>query len=255
VDNRPSNIAPETVAKAPADGYTFLLASNPFWIGPLLQKMSYDPIREFSPIVCVNKSSPVLVINPSVTANSVAELIKLAKANPGLLNYASSGIGAGSHMASELFKSMAGVNIVLVNYKTVPAALNDLIGGRVQMMIVSPATAMPHARSGKLRALAITSAEPSALVPELPTVAASGLPGYSVATFLGMLAPAKTSEPIINRINEETVRVINRIDVKEQFFNAGLQVAGGSPKEFAGTIKSEIAKWSKVINDAGIRAE
>ena len=179
----------------------------------------------------------------------------MAKARPGELNYASGATGGSTHLAAELFKSMAGVNIVHVPYKGSAPAITALISGEVQLTITDVGLVAPHVKSGKLRALAVTSAEPSALVPGLPTVAASGLPGYEAVGMTGILAPAKTPAAIINRLNQEIVRVLNMPEVKEQFFNAGVEVVGSSPEQFAATIKSEIAKLGKVIKDAGIKVD
>ena len=214
VENRPSNILGGIVAKALADGYT-LLSGGSFLIGPLLEKTSYDPVRDFSPITLTATAPNVLVVHPSLPVKSVQELIALAKARPGQLNYASTGAGGISHLAAELFKSMAGVNIVRIPYKGTGQAANDLLAGQVQLMFLAIGTAEPYVKSGKLKALAVTSAKPSALAPGLPTVAASGLPGYEAGIIFGLYAPAKTPLPIVNRLNREAVQVLNRTEVKE----------------------------------------
>jgi len=256
VDNRPNGVIPgEIVTKALPDGYTLLVYSDIVWIGPLLEKAPYDPVRDFSPITLATRVPNILVVHPLLAVNSVRELIALAKAKPGELNYAATGIGSSSYLAAELFKSLSKVNIVQIPYKGVAQALNDLIGGRVQLMIPVAGAAAPHIKVGKLRALAIANAAPSALFPDLPTVAASGLPGYEVATNQGVFAPAKTPSSIINRLNREIVGILSRSDVKERFFNAGSDVVGSSSSEFSAKIKSDVIKWGNVIKDAGIRAD
>lgn len=254
VDNR-GNLAGEIASKAPPDGYSVLVEGASFWLASLLQKTPYDALRDFSPLTLAASTPNVLVVHPSVMANSVKELIELAKARPKALNYASSGTGGSAHLSAELFKSMAGVDIVHVPYKGTGAALNSLIGGEVQLMFSNAASVTPHVRSGRLRALAVTSAERSPLFPDLPTVAASGLPRYEALQILAAFAPAKTPTAIINRLNREIVRVLKKDDIKERFFSAALETVGSLPEELAATIKSEIAKWGKVIKDAGIREE
>lgn len=257
VDNRGGGLlAGEIVAKAPPDGYTLLSYGSTIWLLPLLQdNVSYDPVRDFAPISLVTRSPNILVVHPSVPAKSTGDLIALARARPGDLNYASGATGAITHLAVELFKSMAGVNFTKVNYKGSGAAANALLAGEVQLMFPSAGTAAPHIRSGRFRALAVTSAEPSALAPGLPTVAASGLPGYEAVAVQGMFAPAGTPASIINRLHREIVQVLNSADVKEKLFNVGIEVVGSSPEQFAAMMKSDMAKWGKVIKDAGIRTE
>jgi tripartite-type tricarboxylate transporter receptor subunit TctC len=253
VDNRSVGIsAPEIVAKALPDGHTLLFGS--FWIDTLLYKAPYDPVRDFSPITLATRSPNILVVHPSVPVKSVKELIALTKAKPGELNYGSGGPGSTPHLAGELFKAMAGVNIVHIPYKGSGAALLDVIGGQVQLMFATAASAMPQVKGGKLRALAVTSAQPSALAPGLPPVAGS-LPGYEATLILGMFAPAKTPGTIINRLNQEIVRVLNTAEAKEKFLNAAAEIVGSSPAELAGTMKAEMARWGKLIKDTGIKPD
>lgn len=256
VENRPSGIIPgEIVSKAQPNGYTLLLYNNTLWTGPLIQKTPYNAVKDFSPIVAVSKAANVLVVNPALPIYSVAELIVLAKAKPGELNYGSSGTGASNHLAGELFRAMEDINIVRINYKGAGPALTALLAGELQLMFPTAGAVAPHIRSGRVRVLAVTSAEPSALAPGVPTMAASGLPGYESISIYGVFAPAGTPRTVIDKLNEEIVRLLNRADIKEKFFNAGMETVGGSPEQLAATVKSEIARLGKVIKKAGIRSE
>lgn len=255
VDNR-GILAGEIVANARPDGYTLLAYGTPLWLAPFFRdNVPYDPVRDFSPVTSTTDSPQILVVHPSLPVKSVKELIALAKAKPAVLNYASISTGSVSHVGAELFKVMAGVNIVRIPYKVSGLAQNDVIAGQVEMMFGIAASVTPHIKSGRLRALAVTSAQPSVLLPELPTVAAAGLPGYEATSIQGIFAPAKTPAPLINRLNQEIVRVLNQADVKEKFFNAGAETIGSSPEKFAARVKSEMARLGKVIKDAGIHAE
>lgn len=256
VDNRPAGITPgEIVSKAPPDGYTLLLYNNTLWIAPLLQNAPYDAVRDFSPIAEMARTPNVVVVNSSSPAKTIAELIALAKARPGALKYGASGTGAGNHLAGELFGAMAGVKIVPVNYKGIGSAFKDLMADELQLMFPTAVSGTPHVKSGKLRALGVTSAQPSALMPGVPTVAAAGLPGYEAITIFGAFAPAATPRTIVARLNEEIVRFLTRVDVKEKLFNTGMETVGSSPEQLAATLKSEVARMGKVIKDAGIRVE
>ena len=256
VENRTSIQAAEAVLKAPPDGYTLLGAGDSLWVGSLLRKAPYDPVRDYAPIALLSREVMIVAVHPSMPVKSVKELIALSKAKPGELNYSSTPTGGGSHLAGELFKSMAGVNIVRVAYTGGAAAVTALISGEVQLSISSASTVSPHMKSGRLRGLAVTSAGPSALVPGLPTVAAAGVPGFEFVGTQGMMAPAKTPGAIIERLSREMVRVLNQPDVKERFLGTGQEtIADSSPEHFAATIKSDLAKMGKVIKDAGIKVE
>ncbi len=258
VENRGGSgaIAIEIVGKVPPDGYSLLLSGSTLWLLQFMRdKVPWDPLREFLPITIVNMTPLVLVAHPSMTAKSVNELIALAKAKPGALNFSSGPSGGPSNLAAELFIAMAGVKIVRITYRGTAPAVNGLLGGEVQMMFANAGAVMPHINAGKLRALAITSAQPSPLFPGVPTVAASGLRGYEVVSRTGIFAPAKTPAAIINRLNEEVTRVLDRPETKEAFLNAGTQAVGGSSDQAASTIKSEMATVGKMIKDIGIRAE
>jgi len=257
IENRAGGvIAIETVAKAAPDGYTILFYSSSVWVLPLLQTMPYDPVKDFSPITAAASSPTVLVVHPSVAVKSVPELIALAKAKPGELNYATGASGSATHLPGELFKAMAGVNIVRVPYKGTAPALNDVIGGHVQVMFCTPEAVSSHIRSGRVRALAVTSAQPSVLFPGLPTVAsAAGLPGYESTVSYHFFAPARTPANIIKQLNQEIGRVLAKPDVKERFQSGGVEAAGSTPAYVTAIMKSEIARWSKVIKAAGIKAD
>ncbi len=256
VENRAGIIAVETVAKAAPDGYTLLLYGSVIWIEPLMRaNVPWDALRDFAPITPATRSPNMVVIHPSLSVQSVKELIGLATSRPGDLNYGSAGSGATSHLAAELFRSMTGTNIVRVAYRGNGPAMSDLIGGQLQLMFPTVGEITPHLKSGRVRALAVTTAQPSPLAPGVPTVAESGLPGYESASILGVLAPAKTPATIVNRLNQEFVQVLNRPDAKSKFFNIGLETVGSSPEQFIATIKAETAKWGKVIRDAGIRKD
>jgi tripartite-type tricarboxylate transporter receptor subunit TctC len=254
VDNR-GNLAAQMAAKAPPDGYTLALLGPPMWISPLLQNVPYDAVKDFSPIVQAASSANVLIVHPSLAANSVKELIALARAKPGELNYASSMTGASNHLAAELFKFLAGVNIVRIPYKGAAQALTDVVGGAVHMSFPSAAAASPHIKSRRLKALAVTSAKPSALLPELPAISAAGVPGYESVAMFGNFAPAGTSAAIINRLNQEIVRYLNRPEIKERFGSAGVETVGSTPAQFAAAIASEIASTGKMIKSTGMRAD
>ena len=249
-------VAAQTVARAPPDGYTLLLYGSPIWLAPYLRKsVPYDPVKDFQPITLTTRSPTILVVHPSVAANSVKDLIALAKAKPGALNVAIGGSGTSSHLATELFKSRAAIDIVLVPYTGTGPAVSAVLGGEVRVMFANTAVAAPHVKSGKLRALAVTSTQPSALAPGVPTVATSGLPGYESVSIYGMLAPAKTPAAIISRLNQEVVRFLVTPQVKEKFLQSGVEVVASSPKEFAAAIKSDMTTLGKVIKEAGIRED
>jgi tripartite-type tricarboxylate transporter receptor subunit TctC len=256
IDNRGgvASIAAQIVAKSPADGYTLLFYGSSMWILPFLQNTPYDPIRDFAPITWVVSLPNVVVVHPSLPVKSIKELIALAQARPGELNYGSGTTGTPTHLAAELFKSMTNTNIARVAYKGAGPALTAVLGGEVQLQFATPSVSAPHIKSGRLRALAVTSIKPSALVPGLPTVAAT-VPGYESISINAMFAPAGTSAAIVNRLNQEVVRFLRRPEVNERLLNAGVEVVGNTPQEFAVAMKADMAALSKVIRDAGIRAD
>lgn len=256
VDNRGSgNLPAEIVSKSPPDGYTLCLSAAPLWITPFLRPTPYDPLRDFAPVTLVVTAPNILVVHPSLPARSVKELLALLRSRPGALNYATSGIGGSSFLSAELFKSMARADMVRVNYKSGGLALTELMSGEVQLYFANAGNVAPHMKSGRLRALAVTGARPSALLPELPTVAAGGLPGYEVVSVQGIFAPARTPESVIARLNQEIVPFLQRADVKEKFFAAGMEPLGSPPAALADTVKSEMNRLGKIIKAAGIALE
>jgi len=258
VENRSGSVVipAGAVARAPADGYTLLVFINALWLMPLLQdNVPYDAQRDFSPITLAASTPNVVVVHPSLPVTSVKELIALAKARPGQLNYASGISGAINHLAGALFNYMAGVNIVRVPYKGASLAVTALVGGQVHLMFATAASVMPHIKSSRLRAVAVTSARPSALLPGLPTVAGSGLPGYEAVSLVAMFAPAGTPPQIVDRLNAETVQILNRADTRERLFNIGLELIAGSPEQLAAAVRAETDRMGKVIRITGIRAE
>jgi len=259
VDNRPgagSNIAAELAAKSPPDGYTQFIGTVANTInGALYPKLPFDFARDFAPVVLATATPNVLVVHPSLPAKSVNELIALAKSRPGQLSYASSGIGTTPHLAAELFKASTGVNLVHVPYKGSPPAVTDLIAGEVALMFSPSSTVLPHMKSGRLRALAVTTAARIASLPDLPTVAESGLPGYETITWIGFVAPAKIPAALVARLNAEIDRALALPEVRQQFTAQSIETLGGTPEQFAGYIRAEIEKWGKVIRLSGAKAE
>ena len=261
IDNKPGAsqmIGAELVAKAPADGYTLFLGSvTSLAISVSSQKkMNYDPARDFAPVAMAFFSPLYLVVNPAVPAANVRELIALAKAQPGKLSFASIGQGGSIHLAGELFRSMAGLDMTHVPYKGSAPALTDVIGGQVSLMFDAGVSALPQVRAGKLRGLAVTSAKRSASAPELPTVAEAGnLPGYEATIWFGLVAPAATPRDVVARLSQEFARVARQPALRERFAPQGVELASTTPEEFADIIRAEIPKWGKVLRDANVAPE
>jgi tripartite-type tricarboxylate transporter receptor subunit TctC len=259
VDNRPGAgqmIGIELAAKSAADGHTILMAASTLAINPIMyKKVPYDPLRDFATVTQAASLANVLVVHPSLPVKSLAELIAYAKQRPGQLNFASAGIGTSPQMSIELLKSMAGIDMVHIPYKGTSPGVLDLLAGQVSVMAPNLLTALPHIKAGKLRALAVTSAKRSEGLPEVPTIAESGLPGYDSTQWYGVLAPAGTAREIVMRLHDEIVRALRTPEVMQRLAADGAEPVGGSPEEFTAFIKSEIDKWAKVARAAGIRAE
>ena len=260
VDNRPGaggNIGSELVAKSPPDGYTLLMGTvGTHAINPsLYPKMPYDHVKDFVPVILVAGVPNVLVVNPSLPVNSVQELIAYAKANPGKLNFASSGSGTSIHLSGELFKTMTGVQMTHIPYKGSAPALTDLIGGQVQLMFDNLPSSLAFIKAGKLRALAVTSATRSAALPDVPTIAESGVPGFEASSWFGLLAPAGTPRDIVTKINADTQKWLASPDAKDKLAAQGALAAGGSPEDFAKHIQAESAKWARVVKESGAKVE
>jgi len=258
VDNRAGAggaIAGEMTAKAPPDGYTLMMGTIAATATNVsLQKTNYDPIRDFAPITLVATQNLMLVIHPSVPARTVKELVAIAKAKPGQLSFASAGNGTGGHLSGELFKLLAGIDLLHIPYKGVAPALVDVVAGQVSMTFASLISGAPHYRSGRLRALAVTGAKRSVALPELATMQEAGVKGYESATWYGMLAPAGTPAEIVNKLNTEIVAILKQPDIYERLSQEGAEPVGNTPQQFAAHIRSEIEKWRKVIRAAGIKA-
>jgi tripartite-type tricarboxylate transporter receptor subunit TctC len=260
VDNRSGAggvIGAEITAKAPPDGYTLIMATIAAMATnvSLARKLPYDPVRDFAPITLVASQQLVLLVNPAVAAKSVQELITLAKAKPGQLTFASAGSGSGGHLSGELLKILAQIDVTHVPYKGISPALVDVISGQVTMTFASIISGLPHVRSGKTRALAVTGGHRSPAAPELPTMIESGVKGYESSTWYGLLAPKATPRGIVMKLNRETVAIVKLPEVKNHLLQEGAEPVGNSPEEFGEFIKSEIAKWGKVIRAAGLRTE
>jgi tripartite-type tricarboxylate transporter receptor subunit TctC len=257
VDNRPGGstvIGTDVVAKAAPDGYTLLVTPAPFTIVPsLIPKLPYDPAKDFEPVTLINTTPLVIVTHPGVPAKSVKELIALAKKKPGALNYGSSGAGGSNHLAGELFNAMTGVKMVHIPYKGNAPALTDLVGGHVDVVFNGLTSAMPLIKSGKLRALAVTSIARAGALPEMPTLDELGLKGFQAVAWNGLSAPARTPKDVIARINTDVLKVLRSPELVERLKAEGSDPVGNSPEQYAGFLRDEIAKWAKVIKFAGIK--
>lgn len=260
IDNRPGaggNIGTDIVAKSAPDGYTLLMGT----VGThsinasLYGKLPFDPIKDFAPVTLVASVPNVLVVNSTVDAKSVKELIALAKSKPGQLTFASSGNGTSIHLAGELFKTMTGTAMLHIPYKGSAPAITDLLGGQTNMMFDNLPSAMPHIKSGKLRALAVTSVSRSPASPDTPTIAESGIPGYEASSWFGVLAPAGTPKDVIARIHADIVKALNTPEIKERLSGQGAEPVGNTPEQFAQHIKSETIKWAKVVKDSGAKVD
>ncbi len=260
IDNRAGasgTIAADMTAKAVGDGYTLLMGqSTSIVIAPqVYQKLNYDTLRDLKPVTLVAEVPNVLVIHPSVPANSVKELIALAKAKPGMLNFGSSGNGAPTHLAGEMFKTATGTNLIHVPYKGAGPAANALISGEIQVMFAPIVSVLPHVKSGRLRALAVTSVARSAAAPELPTLAESGLIGYDISSWFGLFVPSSTPDAVVEKLYRETARLLKSQDVIDRFSKEGAEPVGSTPAQFNNYVRQEYVKYTKVIKDNGIKAD
>jgi tripartite-type tricarboxylate transporter receptor subunit TctC len=259
VDNRPGaggTIGTNIAAKASPDGYTLLIASFAFAVNPALYtSLPYDPDRDFAPIVLAATTPNLLVVNPQLPVQSVKDLVAFAKANPGKLNYASAGNGSSNHLSMELFKMLTRIDIVHVPYKGSAPAVNDLMGGQVNLMFDNAPNVLQQVKAGKLRALAVSSKQRLPIVKDLPSVAEAGVPGFDVSVWFGVLAPAGTPRAVIHRLNTEINAILQLAQIRQDFTNQGVEPAGSTPEEFALFIAAQKTKWSKVVKESGTKAE
>jgi tripartite-type tricarboxylate transporter receptor subunit TctC len=259
VEQRPGAggiIAAEGVAKSAPDGYTLLLSTGTYTTIPsLYSKVPYDFVRDLQPVTLLATLPFLLVAHPSLPAKNVQELVQLARARPGKLNYASSGNGTTAHLAGEMLKSMSKINIVHVPYKGTVPGVTDLVAGQVHVMFAIIQSSLPYVKAGRLRALGVSSAKRTSSAPKVPTIAESGVPGYEFISWNGIHAPAATNKAVTGKLSAELLKAITLPDVKERMFGLGMEVAGGTPDSFGTLVKSDIAKWAKVIREAGIKVE
>ena len=255
VDNRATVLIADIVAKAPPDGHTLLVTGSAHWIGPLVEKVTYDPIKDFAPITLIDRAPSVLVVHPSMPVKSVRQLVALAKARQGELNFSVGGPGTSNDVAAILFNSLAGVNIVRIPYKGTGPALAAVMSGEVHAMFGSAGGAAPHVKSGRLRALAVGSVQPSPLAPGVPTLEASGLPGFVSEALHALFAPAGTPQAVVARLNQEVGRYLQSPEARDIFLKAGIETAPGTPDELTAIMRSEVARIGKVLKAAGVGAQ
>ena len=259
IDNRSGaggNLGIEIAARSAPDGYTLVLVAPNITISPsLYRKLNYDPVRDFAPVTPVANVTMVIVTHPALPAQTLQEFIALAKAKPGRLNYGSGGSGTSLHLAGELFKITAGVDLVHIPYKGASLAMNDVIGGRLDSLFIGIPAPAPHVKAGRLRGLAVLASQRSPVLPEVPTATEAGLPGFEVTTWYGVLAPAGTPKDIVARLNREIVKIMNSPDVKERLAVVAADPMTSSPEQFSLYIRQEIARWGKVVRTAGLRAD
>ena len=259
IDNRPgagSNIGAEIVARAPADGYTILMAGIANTINPALyKKLAYDPVKDFEAVSLIASIPGIIVVHPTLPVRSLSEFIALARARPGELSYASTGSGGPHHLGAEVFSRMAKIKMVHIPYKGASPAINDVLGGQVPVMFGNLLSVLPQVKAKKLTALAVTSKARTAVAPALPTVAESGLPGYEYGSWMGVVAPAGAPREIIVKLNGEIVRILKSPEMLERLANDGAEVIASTPEEFANYIKREVVKWTRAVKDSGVRLD
>jgi tripartite-type tricarboxylate transporter receptor subunit TctC len=259
IDNKPGaggTIGSDLVAKSAPDGYTLLMATgSTHSIGPYLGKVPYDPQKDFTPIVYVGTATNILLVSPRLGVNNVHELIALAKQKPGELNYSTSGIGSVAHLTSEMFAAMADIKLTHVPYRGTQQSIGDIASGQVAMLFDNVMTAKPHVESGRLKGIAISSARRSELVPDIPTVAESGLAGFESSNWFGIFGPANTPKSAVDRVSSEMNRIIRDPAIRERFHTLGFETRGGTPQDLADIMRSEAQKWSRVIRDANVKPE
>lgn len=258
IDNRPGAatiVGSEIASKASPDGYTLLMITTTFAINPSLYgKLPYDPNRDFAPVTQITSVPNILVVNPAIAAHTVRELIALAKAKPGQLNYASAGSGTSPHLAAELFKTMAGIEMTHIPYKGIPPAVTDVIAGRVTMLMTTTISAAPHVKSGRLRALAITSPRRLAAMPDVPAIGET-VPGYEADAFQGMVAPAGVPKEIVRQLADDIAAIVKLPEIRERITADGAEPIGSTPEAFAAFLKKEMLKWGKVVKESGARPD
>ena len=259
IDNRPganTNVGTEFVAKSPADGYTLLSTANPLTTNPsLYPALPYDPLRDFAPITLIGLTPLLLVVHPSLPVKSAKDLIALAKARPAQLNYASAGNGSALHLAGEMFNSLARVKLVHVPYKGVTNAFSDLLGGQISIMFPGAPIALPQIKAGKLRALGTTGEKRMAAAPDVPPVAESGLPGYEVSVWYGVLAPANTPAAVVSRLHREISKIVQLPDIRERWMALGTEPLHNTPEQYAAYLKADVGKWAKVVREANVKID
>ena len=258
VENKPGaggNLGAEQAVRSPADGYTLLLVAGSYTVNPSLYKLTFDPVSDITPIIQLSQGPFIVAVHPSVPAKTLKELIDLVKKQPDKLSYASAGSGSITHLASAMFVDMAKLQIVHIPYKGTGPALNDAIAGNVQVLFGSPSTTIPHIKSGRLRALAVTTTNRIGAAPDVPTVAESGLAGYEVVLWHGLVGPKGLPRAIVDRINAEANQILKVKEMDTLLATDGVAAAGGTPEQFAATIKSDIERWSKVVKQAGVKVD